>query len=161
PGAGHAGTVELVDIGLGPHLPDEPDATAPQGDDIRALLPRPGAESDKYRRGVLGLLAGSDRYTGAVLLAAGGAGDGGGGRGAGAAWSGWSPRTWPPCWSGRPGRRPLSPCTPTIPPGIWPARPAGCRPGWPAPAWEPIRGRRPGWPPSCAPTCPCWWTPTG
>jgi hydroxyethylthiazole kinase-like uncharacterized protein yjeF len=79
PGAGHAGTVELVDIGLGPHLPEEPDATAPQGDDIRALLPRPGAESDKYRRGVLGLLAGSDRYTGAALLSAGGAVHGGAG----------------------------------------------------------------------------------
>ncbi len=79
PGAGHAGTVELVDIGLGPHLPEQPDATAPQGDDIRALLPRPGAESDKYRRGVLGLLAGSDRYTGAALLSAGGAVHGGAG----------------------------------------------------------------------------------
>jgi hydroxyethylthiazole kinase-like uncharacterized protein yjeF len=79
PGAGHAGTVELVDIGLGPHLPEEPDATTPQGDDIRALLPRPGAESDKYRRGVLGLLAGSDRYTGAALLSAGGAVHGGAG----------------------------------------------------------------------------------
>jgi hydroxyethylthiazole kinase-like uncharacterized protein yjeF len=79
PGAGYAGTVELVDIGLGPYLPDEPDASAPQGDDIRALLPRPGAESDKYRRGVLGLLAGSDRYTGAALLSAGGAVHGGAG----------------------------------------------------------------------------------
>jgi ADP-dependent NAD(P)H-hydrate dehydratase / NAD(P)H-hydrate epimerase len=79
PGAGHAGTVELVDIGLGPHLPPEPAATAPQGDDIRALLPRPGAESDKYRRGVLGLLAGSDRYTGAALLSTGGAVHGGAG----------------------------------------------------------------------------------
>jgi len=79
PGAGHAGTVELVDIGLAPHLPDQPDAAAPQRDDIRALLPRPGAESDKYRRGVLGLLAGSDRYTGAALLSAGGAVHGGAG----------------------------------------------------------------------------------
>jgi hydroxyethylthiazole kinase-like uncharacterized protein yjeF len=79
PGAGHAGTVELVGIGLAPHLPDEPDAAAPQRDDIRALLPRPGAESDKYRRGVLGLLAGSDRYTGAALLSAGGAVHGGAG----------------------------------------------------------------------------------
>jgi ADP-dependent NAD(P)H-hydrate dehydratase / NAD(P)H-hydrate epimerase len=79
PGAGHAGIVELVDIGLGPYLPGEPDAAAPQGDDVRALLPRPGAESDKYRRGVLGLLAGSDRYTGATLLSAGGAVHGGAG----------------------------------------------------------------------------------
>jgi hydroxyethylthiazole kinase-like uncharacterized protein yjeF len=71
--------VELVDIGLAPHLPDQPAAAAPQRDDIRALLPRPGAESDKYRRGVLGLLAGSDRYTGAALLSTGGAVHGGAG----------------------------------------------------------------------------------
>jgi hydroxyethylthiazole kinase-like uncharacterized protein yjeF len=79
PGAGHAGTVELIDIGLGPYLKDGPCARAPQRDDVRELLPRPGAESDKYRRGVLGLLAGSDRFTGAVLLAAGGAVRGGAG----------------------------------------------------------------------------------
>jgi ADP-dependent NAD(P)H-hydrate dehydratase / NAD(P)H-hydrate epimerase len=79
PGAGHAGAVELVDIGLGPYLTDEPAARAPQRDDVRELLPRPGAESDKYRRGVLGLLAGSDRFTGAVLLSAGGAVHGGAG----------------------------------------------------------------------------------
>jgi hydroxyethylthiazole kinase-like uncharacterized protein yjeF len=79
PAAGHAGAVELVDIGLGPYLPDEPTVTAPQRDDISELLPRPGAESDKYRRGVLGLLAGSDRFTGAVLLATGGAVHGGAG----------------------------------------------------------------------------------
>ena len=73
PGAGHAGVVELVDIGLGPYLDAPPEASAPQARDIAALLPRPTAESDKYRRGVLGLLAGSDRYTGAALLATGGA----------------------------------------------------------------------------------------
>jgi hydroxyethylthiazole kinase-like uncharacterized protein yjeF len=79
PGAGHAGTVELVDIGLGPYLETEPAARAPQRDDILELLPRPGATSDKYRRGVLGLLAGSDRFTGAALLSAGGAVHGGAG----------------------------------------------------------------------------------
>ena len=79
PGAGHAGAVELVDIGLRPHLDGPPCVSAAQRDDIRELLPRPGAESDKYRRGVLGLLAGSDRFTGAVLLAAGGAVHGGAG----------------------------------------------------------------------------------
>jgi len=79
PGAGHAGAVELIDIGLGPYLKDAPSAAAPQGNDIREMLPRPGAESDKYRRGVLGLLAGSDRFTGAVLLATGGAVRGGAG----------------------------------------------------------------------------------
>ena len=79
PGAGHAGTVELVDIGLRPYLKDGPCARAPQRDDISELLPRPGAESDKYRRGVLGLLAGSDRFTGAALLSTGGAVRGGAG----------------------------------------------------------------------------------
>ena len=79
PGAGHAGAVELIDIGLGPYLKDGPCAVAPQRDDISELLPRPRAESDKYRRGVLGLLAGSDRFTGAVLLATGGAVRGGAG----------------------------------------------------------------------------------
>ena len=79
PGAGHAGVVELIDIGLGPYLEAPPAASAPQASDIAALLPRPTAESDKYRRGVLGLLAGSDRYTGAAVLAAGGAVNGGAG----------------------------------------------------------------------------------
>ena len=73
PGSGHAGVVELVDIGLGPYLDPTPEASAPQAEDIAELLPRPGAESDKYRRGVLGLLAGSDKYTGAALLSTGGA----------------------------------------------------------------------------------------
>ncbi|MGH3210548.1 MAG: NAD(P)H-hydrate dehydratase [Trebonia sp.] len=79
PGAGHAGVVEFVDIGLGPFLDGPPEASAPQAPDIAATLPRPTAESDKYRRGVLGLLAGSDRFTGAALLATGGAVRGGAG----------------------------------------------------------------------------------
>jgi hydroxyethylthiazole kinase-like uncharacterized protein yjeF len=79
PGAGHAGVVELIDIGLEPHLLEPPDASAPQGGDISALIPRPGPESNKYRRGVLGLLAGSDRFTGAAQLATGGAVHGGAG----------------------------------------------------------------------------------
>ena len=79
PGAGHAGVVEFVDIGLGPYLDGLPAVSAPQAQDIAALLPRPTAESDKYRRGVVGLLVGSDRYTGAALLATGGAVRGGAG----------------------------------------------------------------------------------
>ncbi|WP_101783576.1 NAD(P)H-hydrate dehydratase [Nonomuraea indica] len=72
PGAARAGTVELVDIGLGPHLPG-PDVVALTGADVAELLPRPGKESDKYRRGVVGVAAGSDLYTGAAVLAVGGA----------------------------------------------------------------------------------------
>ena len=79
PGAGYAGTVELVDIGLGPYLDGEPAALAAQHGDLRELLPRPSAESDKYRRGVIGLLAGSDRFAGAAVLSAGGAVHGGAG----------------------------------------------------------------------------------
>jgi hydroxyethylthiazole kinase-like uncharacterized protein yjeF len=79
PGAGQAGVVEFVDIGLGPYLDGPPEASAPQALDIAATLPRPTAESDKYRRGVLGLLVGSDRFTGAAQLATGGAVRGGAG----------------------------------------------------------------------------------
>ncbi|GLW05593.1 bifunctional NAD(P)H-hydrate repair enzyme [Microtetraspora sp. NBRC 13810] len=72
PGAEHAGRVELVDIGLGPYLPG-PDATALTDADVAERLPRPGAESDKYRRGVVGVAAGGARFTGAAVLAVGGA----------------------------------------------------------------------------------------
>jgi ADP-dependent NAD(P)H-hydrate dehydratase / NAD(P)H-hydrate epimerase len=78
PGASRAGTVELIDIGLGPSL-GPPAVCALQAADVAALLPRPGAESDKYRRGVLGLLAGSARYTGAAVLSTGSAIHGGAG----------------------------------------------------------------------------------
>jgi ADP-dependent NAD(P)H-hydrate dehydratase / NAD(P)H-hydrate epimerase len=78
PGASHAGVVELIDIGLQPDL-SEPDIVALQDADVAACLPRPTAESDKYRRGVLGIVAGSDRFTGAATLAIGGAIRGGAG----------------------------------------------------------------------------------
>lgn len=79
PGAGYAGPVELVDIGLGPHLRAAPAAVALQSADVGSMLPRPGAESNKYRRGVLGVLAGSEKYTGAAVLSVGGAVRGGAG----------------------------------------------------------------------------------
>ncbi|MEZ0065441.1 hydroxyethylthiazole kinase-like uncharacterized protein yjeF [Streptacidiphilus sp. MAP12-20] len=47
--------------------------------DVAALLPRPAAESDKYRRGVVGIAAGSARYPGAAVLAVGAALRGGAG----------------------------------------------------------------------------------
>jgi len=78
PGAGHAGVVELVDIGLGPYLP-APAVAGFQAADVAALLRQPPGDSDKYRRGVLGVVAGSERFTGAAALAVGGALRGGAG----------------------------------------------------------------------------------
>jgi ADP-dependent NAD(P)H-hydrate dehydratase / NAD(P)H-hydrate epimerase len=78
PAAELAGAAQLVDIGLGPYLA-EPAALALQAADVAAALPRPGAESDKYRRGVLGVVAGSEQYTGAAVLATGAAIRGGAG----------------------------------------------------------------------------------
>lgn len=77
PGAEHAGAVELVEIGL--DLPDRAPVEVLQAADVRRLLPRPGRESDKYRRGVVGVAAGSAQYTGAAVLCAGGAVRGGAG----------------------------------------------------------------------------------
>ena len=79
PGASYAGTVQLVDIGLRPHLTAVPAVEAMQSADVAAMLPRPSAESDKYRRGVVGVVAGSQRYTGAAVLSVGGAIRGGAG----------------------------------------------------------------------------------
>ncbi|MEV8447960.1 NAD(P)H-hydrate dehydratase [Streptomyces parvus] len=79
PAAEHAGALRLVDIGLGPELPEPPDLEALQYADVAVLLPVPGAESDKYRRGVVGVVAGSERYPGAAVLAVAGALRGGAG----------------------------------------------------------------------------------
>ncbi|MEU6311234.1 NAD(P)H-hydrate dehydratase [Streptomyces sp. NPDC047014] len=76
PGASHAGAVHLVDIGL--ELP-EPELEALQHADVARLLPEPGAASDKYRRGVVGIVAGSAQYPGAAVLAVAGALRGGAG----------------------------------------------------------------------------------
>ncbi|MEU9569479.1 NAD(P)H-hydrate dehydratase [Streptomyces massasporeus] len=77
PAREYAGSVRLVDIGL--ELPVEPELEALQHDDVARLLPVPGAESDKYRRGVVGIAAGSARYPGAAVLAVSGALRGGAG----------------------------------------------------------------------------------
>lgn len=70
PAREYAGSVRLVDIGL--ELPDEPELEALQHADVARLLPVPGVESDKYRRGVVGIAAGSARYPGAAVLAVSG-----------------------------------------------------------------------------------------
>ncbi|MER6369617.1 NAD(P)H-hydrate dehydratase [Streptomyces mirabilis] len=77
PGREYAGSVRLVDIGL--ELPEEAELEALQHVDVAARLPVPGAESDKYRRGVVGIAAGSARYPGAAVLAVSGALRGGAG----------------------------------------------------------------------------------
>jgi hydroxyethylthiazole kinase-like uncharacterized protein yjeF len=71
-----AGEVRLVDIGLdlgraGAHVLES--------EDVAALLPVPGAVDDKYRRGVVGVVAGSRAYGGAGVLATGSATCGGAG----------------------------------------------------------------------------------
>lgn len=78
PAATFAGAPRLIDIGLGPYL-GEPELEALQHADVAALLPAPGGESDKYRRGVVGIAAGSQRYPGAAVLAVSGALRGGAG----------------------------------------------------------------------------------
>ncbi|WP_030750210.1 bifunctional ADP-dependent NAD(P)H-hydrate dehydratase/NAD(P)H-hydrate epimerase [Streptomyces griseus] len=79
PAREYAGALRLVDIGIGPHLPSPGELEALQHQDVARLLPAPGAESDKYRRGVLGIVAGSERYPGAAVLAVAGALRGGAG----------------------------------------------------------------------------------
>ncbi|TQK52455.1 hydroxyethylthiazole kinase-like uncharacterized protein yjeF/hydroxyethylthiazole kinase-like uncharacterized protein yjeF [Streptomyces sp. SLBN-118] len=79
PAREYAGTVRLVGIGLEDHLPSVPDVEALQHIDVAQLLPAPAAESDKYRRGVVGVVAGSARYPGAAVLAVAGALRGGAG----------------------------------------------------------------------------------
>ncbi|MFF3086730.1 NAD(P)H-hydrate epimerase [Streptomyces nojiriensis] len=76
PGASRAGAVHLVDIGL--ELPS-PQVEALQHADVAGLLPEPTATSDKYRRGVVGIVAGSAQYPGAAVLAVAGALRGGAG----------------------------------------------------------------------------------
>lgn len=77
PAREYAGAPHLVDIGL--RLPSAPDVEALQHADVADLLPRPAAESDKYRRGVVGVVAGSARYPGAAVMAVAGALYGGAG----------------------------------------------------------------------------------
>ncbi|WP_175409609.1 NAD(P)H-hydrate dehydratase, partial [Streptomyces sp. TRM64462] len=79
PAREHAGALRLVDIGLADFLPSVPDVEALQHADVARLLPVPRAESDKYRRGVVGVVAGSARYPGAAVLAVAGALRGGAG----------------------------------------------------------------------------------
>ncbi len=68
-----AGVVDVVDLGLGPHLPATAAVERLTDGDAAALLPVPGTDAHKYTRGVVGVVAGSAGYTGAAVLACGGA----------------------------------------------------------------------------------------
>jgi hydroxyethylthiazole kinase-like uncharacterized protein yjeF len=70
--AHRCGTVHLVDIGLGPLLP-EPHAQVLDAADVAARWPVPGPADDKYSQGVVGVAAGSATYPGAAVLATGAA----------------------------------------------------------------------------------------
>ncbi|GAA4523388.1 NAD(P)H-hydrate dehydratase [Brachybacterium paraconglomeratum] len=72
-GAERSGTVHLVDLGLGPHLPAAPAVLRLEDADARCLYPQPGRDASKYTRGVVALAAGSEQYPGAAVLAASGA----------------------------------------------------------------------------------------
>lgn len=71
-GKDHAGTVEVVDIGLGPYL-QVPAAVLLDDLDVALTLPTAQADSDKYTRGVVGIAAGSSKYGGAAVLCTGAA----------------------------------------------------------------------------------------
>ena len=109
PGAGHAGVVELVDIGL--DLPRGAPSRCCRPTTSPRLVPRPTRESDKYRRGVRrgrGGLRPVHRCRGALHRRRACA--------AARAWCATSAPTSRPLWCGPAGRRSSS------------AR-AGCRPG--------------------------------
>lgn len=78
PGAELAGEVHLVDIGLEPYLPGASTHVLEIGD-VQSELASPGSASDKYTRGVVGVVAGSARYSGAAVLSVGAALHGGAG----------------------------------------------------------------------------------
>ncbi|GAB3676372.1 bifunctional ADP-dependent NAD(P)H-hydrate dehydratase/NAD(P)H-hydrate epimerase [Angustibacter aerolatus] len=74
PASTAAGRVEVVDIGTRPALVCTPPAvTRLDAADLAAAWPVPRAATDKYRRGVLGVVAGGRQYTGAAVLATGAA----------------------------------------------------------------------------------------
>jgi hydroxyethylthiazole kinase-like uncharacterized protein yjeF len=71
-GAIRSGTVHLVDIGLGPWLP-EPAMSVLEPAEVGELWRVPGPDDDKYSQGVTGVAAGSATYPGAAVLATGAA----------------------------------------------------------------------------------------
>jgi hydroxyethylthiazole kinase-like uncharacterized protein yjeF len=73
-GRGLAGIVDVVDIGLEPFLMDnEPIAHVLELDDVAPWFAAPSDTDYKYSRGVVQVIAGSEQFPGAALLASGGA----------------------------------------------------------------------------------------
>jgi hydroxyethylthiazole kinase-like uncharacterized protein yjeF len=60
------GRLTVVDIGL--EVEGAPDVERLGWDDVACLWPVPAAADDKYSRGVLGVVAGGESYTGAAIL---------------------------------------------------------------------------------------------
>jgi ADP-dependent NAD(P)H-hydrate dehydratase / NAD(P)H-hydrate epimerase len=61
------GRLTVLDIGV--TISADPVVERVTRDDIASLWPRPGPADDKYSRGVLGIVAGGENYTGAAVLA--------------------------------------------------------------------------------------------
>jgi hydroxyethylthiazole kinase-like uncharacterized protein yjeF len=61
------GRLTVMDIGV--EITGTPVVERVTHDDVSWLWPRPGPGDDKYSRGVLGIVAGGESYTGAALLA--------------------------------------------------------------------------------------------
>ncbi|GAB7192469.1 bifunctional ADP-dependent NAD(P)H-hydrate dehydratase/NAD(P)H-hydrate epimerase [Kineococcus sp. NUM-3379] len=72
PACSRTGRLDVVDIGIGGHLP-APAVLRVEEPDVAARWRRPGPGDDKYSRGVVGVVAGGPSYTGAALLAVEGA----------------------------------------------------------------------------------------
>lgn len=66
-GAPACGLLTVIDIGVESSTPAV--AERLEFDDVARLWPVPGPDDDKYTRGVLGVVAGGENYTGAPILA--------------------------------------------------------------------------------------------
>jgi hydroxyethylthiazole kinase-like uncharacterized protein yjeF len=76
-GAERSGSVVVVPVGLA--YPATLPLAMLDADDVASLFPTPPESADKYSRGVIGVVAGSDQYPGAAVLCTGGAVRGGAG----------------------------------------------------------------------------------
>lgn len=68
--AGELATGLLTVVEIGVEEPEQAEVERLTQADVARLWPVPGPFDDKYRRGVLGLIAGSERFPGAAVLAA-------------------------------------------------------------------------------------------